>query len=138
MRLLCFQAKRFWWKPHSQAQTDVNEEEGEKEVKECLVVFFHAEAADEDETRRSSVLRQSLKHIKWLANKRKLNNVVLHPFAHLGGEDASPAFARTLLTDLAKRLRDADCQVWLTPFGYSCQWDLNVHGDSLAKVWKEI
>ena len=38
----------------------------------------------------------------------------------------------------ADRLRETGYQVWTTPFGYFCEWDLSVHGESLAKVWKEI
>jgi len=138
MKLLCFQAKRFWWKTYSKSLPDVQDQDIEKEVKEGLIVFFHAESADEEESRRRSVLRQSLKHIKWLANKRKLNNIVLHSFAHLGGKDASPPFAQALIGEIAQRLRDTDYHVQITPFGYFCEWDLSVYGDSLAKVWKEI
>ena len=138
MRLLCFQAKRFWWKTHSKSLSEAPDQDTEKEVTEGLIVFFHAESTDEDESRRGSVLRQSLKHIKWLANKRKLENIVLHSFAHLGGKDASPPFAQALIEELAERLRDTGYHVQVTPFGYSCEWDLSVHGESLAKVWKEI
>jgi hypothetical protein len=138
MKLLCFQAKRFWWKTYSKSLSDVQDQDIEKKVKEGLIVFFHAEPTDEEESRRGSVLRHSLKHIKWLANKRKLKNIVLHSFAHLGGEVASPPFAQALIGELAERLRDTDYHVQITPFGYFCEWDLSVHGDSLAKVWKEI
>ena len=107
-------------------------------MRETLVVFLHAEAPDGESAKRSSVLRQTLKHVKWLANKRGLKNIVLHSFAHLGGEAASPVFTEGLMNELAQRLRDTDYAVWLTPFGYFCEWDLSVYGDSLAKVWKEI
>ncbi len=138
MKLLCFQAKRFWWKTYSKSLPDVGSQEAEEVVRETLVVFVHAEAPDEGSERRDSVRRQTLKHIKWLANKRNLKNVVLHSFAHLGGEDASPPFAQALMSELTQRLRDTNYNVWLTPFGYFCEWDLSVYGDSLAKVWKEI
>ena len=138
MKLLCFQAKRFWWKTYSKSLPDVQDQDIEKEVKDGLIVFFHAEPVDEEESRRGSVLRHSLKHIKWLANKRKLKNIVLHSFAHLGGKDASPPFAQALIGEIAQRLRDTDYHVQITPFGYFCEWDLSVYGDSLAKVWKEI
>lgn len=138
MRLLCFQAKRFGWKTHSKTLLDVPDREVEESVAETLVVFLHAEAADEKSERRSSILRQTLKHIKWLANKRGLKNVVLHSFAHLGGEGAAAAFTETFMNEVAQRLRDTGYSVWLTPFGYFCEWDLSVYGDSLAKVWKEI
>jgi hypothetical protein len=103
-----------------------------------VIVFIHAEAADAAPERASSVLRQSVKHIKWLANKRSMKNLVLHSFAHLGGAGAEPEFAGSFIEELARRLTAGGYQVVTTPFGYFCEWDLSVYGDSLAKVWKEI
>jgi len=138
MKLLCFQAKRFRWKTHAKTLPDVPDQDVEEEVAESLVAFIHAEASDEIEERRTSVLRQTLKHMKWLANKRGLKNIVIHSFTHLGGETASPAGAESIIVALAERLRETGYQVWITPFGYFCEWTLDVYGESLAKVWKEI
>ena len=138
MRLLCFQAKRFRWKTFSKTLPEVRDQEVEEEVSEAVVVFVHAEASDEEGERRSSILRQSLKHVKWLANKRGLKNVVLHSFAHLGGDGASASFTESFMGEVAQRLRETGYSVRQTPFGYFCEWDLSVYGDSLAKVWKEI
>jgi hypothetical protein len=138
MKLLCFQAKHFRWKTHSKTLADVADREVEESVAETLVVFLQAEAADESSERRGGILRQTLKHVKWLANKRGIKNIVLHSFAHLGGKSASAPFTEAFMNEVAQRLRDTGYAVWLTPFGYFCEWDLNVYGDSLAKVWKEI
>ncbi|HEX9661345.1 MAG TPA: threonyl-tRNA synthetase editing domain-containing protein [Candidatus Binatia bacterium] len=138
MKLLCFQAKRFRWKTHSKTLPEAPAQEVDQTVEATLVVFLHAEARDADEERKTSIQRQTLKHIKWLANKRELNNIVLHSFAHLGGETALPAYAEAFITTLAERLRETGYKVWITPFGYFCEWDLSVYGESLAKVWKEI
>ncbi|HYT55338.1 MAG TPA: threonyl-tRNA synthetase editing domain-containing protein [Verrucomicrobiae bacterium] len=138
MKLLCFQAKRFRWKTHSKTLPDVHDRDIDQEVAETIVVFVHAEASDAAEERYGSVSRQVLKHIKWLANKRGLKNIVLHSFTHLGGETAQPAVADSFIDVAAQRLRDTGYQVWTTPFGYFCEWDLSVYGESLAKVWKEI
>jgi hypothetical protein len=138
MKLLCFQAKRFRWKTHSKTLPGVADRDIDNEVAEAVVVFVHAEASDGAQERSSSVLRQALKHTKWLANKRGLNNIVLHSFAHLGSETAPPAVAESFIEAIAERLRDNGYQVWTTPFGYFCEWDLSVYGESLAKVWKEI
>jgi hypothetical protein len=138
MKVLCFQAKRFRWKTHSKTLPDVPDLDVDETVETALVAFIHAEAGDIQEQRKNSVQRQILKHIKWLANKRELRNVVLHSFAHLGGETAAPALAEPLMTALAQRLRESGYRVWITPFGYFCEWDLSVYGESLAKVWKEI
>ncbi len=138
MKLLCFQAKRFRWKTHSKTLPEVPDQDIENEITEAVVVFVHAEAADELEAKKSSVLRQTLKHIKWLANKRNLKNIVIHSFTHLGGDTASPSFAEEFIETVAQRLRETGYEVWMTPFGYFCEWDLGVYGESLAKVWKEI
>ena len=138
MKLLCFQAKRFRWKTHSKTLPEVADLNIEEEATETVVVFIHAETADSDAERREAVLRQALKHVKWLANKRGLKNIVLHSFAHLGGVTAEPAYAQTFIATLDRRLQETGYQVRCTPFGYFCEWDLSVYGESLAKVWKEI
>ena len=138
MKLLCFQAKRFRWKTHSKTLPQAADNEIEAEVRQTVVIFIHAEASDAAEVRTSSVQRQALKHIKWLANKRELKNIVLHSFTHLGGATAEPAFAESFINTLGQRLSETGYSVSATPFGYFCEWDLEVFGDSLAKVWKEI
>ena len=138
MKLLCFQARRFRWKTHSKTLPDVADQDVEQEVCETVVIFLHAEAADGEAERLASVLRQSLKHIKWLANKRELKNIVLHSFTHLGGATAPAEIAASLISTLQQRLQDTGYRVWTTPFGYFCEWDLSVYGESIAKVWKEI
>ncbi|MCB0250205.1 MAG: hypothetical protein KDI07_16645 [Anaerolineae bacterium] len=136
MKLLTFQAKRFWWRSFSKTLDDVEDVQVEQEVLDAVVAFYQIEAADVDN--RSSAFRQTLKHLKWLANKREMRRIVLHSFTHLGGDNAPPDFALELTDELATRLRDTGYEVWITPFGYFNEWDLSVYGESLAKVWKQI
>ena len=138
MKLLTFQASRFGWKSFSKTLETASDEEVDETVEDAVVVFLHAEAKDVDPEERKRAFKHTLKHVKWLANKRELRNVVLHSFTHLGAENAPPDFAEEFLQALAERLRSTDYDVWTTPFGWFCSWDLAVHGDSLAKVWKEI
>jgi hypothetical protein len=138
MKLLCFHAKHFRWKTHSKTLPGIADQDVEEQVADAVVIFIHAEKSDEETGGKPSLLRQSLKHIKWLANKRKFKNIIIHSFAHLGGEAASPDFAQALIESVAQRLRENAYTVRTTPFGYFCEWDLSVYGDSLAKVWKEI
>ena len=138
MKLLCFQARRFRWKSYSRTLEDVEEVDVEDEVNDAVVVFLHAESRDEGDAARPRVFRRTLKHVKWLANKRDLRTIVLHSFTHLGGENASSAFAQGFIAELAERLGSTGYDVRSTPFGYFCEWDLGVYGDSLAKVWKEF
>jgi len=141
LRLLSFQAGRFAWKgfePNLATGSDAPIRAEEREVRDAAVVFVHAEARDEDPERRKSVFKKALKHVKWLAGKRDLKNVVLHSFAHLGGESSTPEFTRAFLDELAERLEATGYAVSRTPFGWFCSWELSVHGESLAKVWKEL
>ena len=134
--MLTFLARSFRWKPYAKALAEAPEPADEAvTVTETVVVLVEVENADLD---NPSAFRQSLKHIKWLANKKRMRNVVLHSFAHLGGDSAAPVQAQELLEEVARRLRQTGYEVWMTPFGYFCEWDIGVYGDSLAKVWKEI
>jgi hypothetical protein len=138
MRLLCFQAKNFRWKTHSKTLPEAPDLQAEEEVADSVVIFVQAERTDTPEQHRDSIRRKAIKHIKWLANKRQLKNVVFHSFTHLGGETAEPGFAEPFIKSIADRLNQSGYHVQITPFGYFCEWDLSVHGESLAKVWKEI
>lgn len=135
MKLLLFQAKKFYWKSFSKTLDDVPEQDVAETVLDAVVVFLHAEVEDETNPK---IETKVVKNIKWLANKRKLKNIVLHSFTHLSGSTASPEFAQNLLNRLDIRLTNTGYQVHQTPFGYFCEWDLAVYGDSLAKVFKEL
>lgn len=135
MRVLTFLARSFAWQPYSQTLPEAGPATAGA-VTEAVVAFVQVEAGDE--TQRDSVFRQALKHLKWLANKRGMRTIVLHTFTHLGGANADPAFAQRLLMDLAERLTATGYQVAMTPFGWFCSWQLDVYGDSLAKVYKAI
>jgi hypothetical protein len=138
LRLLSFQASRFAWTPSSRTLESALEEESAGEVADAVVLFLHVVARDQDPEREASVFKKTLKHTKWIANKRGLENVVLHSFAHLGGENADPAFAKALFDRLAARLEKTGYTVRQTPFGWFSAWEISVYGESMAKVYKEI
>ncbi len=135
MRLLTFLARSFAWQPFSQTLAGAPPAEAGA-VTDAVVAFVQVEMADAGD--RDRVFRQTLKHLKWLANKRQFQNVVLHTFTHLGGENADPVFAQALFLDLAARLAETGYFVSITPFGWFCSWQLDVYGESLAKVYKQI
>jgi len=138
MKLLTFQVRRFWWKTFSRTLPDVEEVDIEDEVGDAVVVFFHAEVDDEAPDQEARVFRKTLKHIKWVANKRQCKTVVLHSFTHLGGHTGSPDYAQDFVAKMTQRLEDTGYTVRSTPFGYFCAWNLDVYGESMAKVFKEI
>lgn len=137
MRLLTFQARSFKYETFQKTLDEVEDVDVKREVPEAVIAFMHIEDRDEGDG-RSRAFQQTLKHVKWIANKRGMKNVVLHSFTHLGGRNADPGFARAFMQELAERLRKTGYEVDITPFGYFCAWTLDVYGDSLAKVYKEI
>jgi threonyl-tRNA synthetase editing subunit len=136
MKLLMFYAPRFWFKTFEKVLEEVPEAEQEQEVRQAVVVFYQAEAADPE--RRGKVLTKLLKNIKWLAGKFDTKTVVLHSFNHLSASKAPPEFAGGLAEEAAVRLGNSGFQVTATPFGYLNEWSIHVAGESLAKVFKEI
>ncbi len=135
MRVLTFLARSFSWQPFSQTLPDAPPALP-GQVADAVVAFIQIEARDEGD--RARAFRHLLKHLKWLANKKAFRHIVLHSFTHLGGENADADFAREFLLDMARRLENTGYQVDITPFGYFCSWQLDVYGESLAKVYKEI
>ncbi len=138
MKLLTFLARSFAWQTFSKTLPEVPDMDVSERVEDAVIVFMHIEARDIEPEARARAFRHTLKHIKWLANKRGQKTIVLHSFSHLGGANAPPEQARQLMSDLAERLGSTGYTVHMTPFGYFCSWSLDVHGESLAKVWKEI
>lgn len=136
MKLITYQARRFAWQSFSQTLEDADPGPVDESVDDAVVVWLHVEALDVEQEKRA--FKHTLKHIKWIANKREMRTVVLHSFAHLGGENAPPEFARGFIERLAERLRGTGYAVQVTPFGWFCSWQLDVYGDSLAKVFKAI
>jgi len=136
MKLLMFLAKQFTFRPFEKTLPDAGDASGEVQVTDTTVIFVHAEP--QDEAGPDGLETKFVKNVKWIAGKRGLKNIVLHSFTHLAEASASPQFAEAFLQSAATRLRNTGYQVTLTPFGWVCEWDLSVHGESLAKVFKSL
>ena len=136
MKLLMFLAKQFTFRPYEKTLPDATDASGEVQVAGAAVIFVHAEPQDEAD--QDGLETKFVKNVKWLAGKRGFQNIVLHSFTHLAEASASPQFAEAFLQSAAMRLHNTGYQVTLTPFGWVCEWDLSVHGESLAKVFKSI
>ena len=136
MKLLMFLAKQFTFRPFEKTLPDVSDSSGEVQVTDAAVIFVHAEPLDE--TDPSGLETKFVKNVKWIAGKRGFKNVVLHSFTHLAEASASPQYAEAFLQSAAVRLRNTGYPAVLTPFGWVCEWELSVHGESLAKVFKSL
>lgn len=131
-----FLAKQFAFRPFERTLPDAADAGNAARTADAVVVFVHAEP--QDETDPAGLETRFVKNVKWLAGKRGFKNVVLHSFTHLAEASASPQFAEAFLQSAAMRLRNTGYQVTLTPFGWVCEWELSVFGESLAKVFKSL
>ena len=136
MKLLMFLAKQFTFRPFEKTLPEVGDGGGQVTVTDAAIIFVHAEP--QDEANPAGLETKFVKNVKWIAGKRSLRAVVLHSFTHLANASASPQFAEEFLQSAATRLRNTGYQVALTPFGWVCEWDLSVFGESLAKVFKSF
>ncbi len=137
MRALTFLVDRFAWSPFSKT-LETAPDAAPGEVSDAVVAFLQVEPGDVTDERRAKVFKKTLKHLKWLANKRDLETIVLHSFTHLGGQSAPAEDALSLFSDLAERLASTGYTVEVTPFGWFSSWSIDVRGESLAKVYKEL
>jgi hypothetical protein len=136
MKLLLFYAHHWWFKTASKGLPELPDIDAEDSCKDTVVVFIHAEQADEE--RAKGVLDKFVKNTKWLAGKFRTKNVVIHSFNHLSSSKASPAFSGQIIQQAADKLRNAGYSVLCTPFGYFNEFSMHVGGESLAKVFKEF
>lgn len=136
MKMLMFLASEFHFKPYEKMLEAAGAGGDALSVTEAAVVFVHCEP--QDEANPAGLETKAVKNIKWIAGKRGFKNVVLHSFTHLAEQSASPEFAQAFLEGAARRLENTGYAVWLTPFGWVCEWGIEVYGESLAKVFKAL
>lgn len=136
MRLLMIYADRFAYRTSVKAVESASEISEERVIENALVGFIHAEEKDEDNI--SYVETKIIKNLKWAARKNNTQKIVLHSFAHLSENKASPVITKQLLDNSEKRLQNADYKVYQTPFGYYLDLDLKAPGTSFARLFKEV
>ncbi len=136
MKLLMFAARRFWYRTFEKTLPEAPDQDAEEDRRDVVLAFIHVEPADAGDW--AGVRTKLIKNIKWLANKWGFREVILHSFTHLAEEKAEPALAQQMIEEAAERLRAAGYTVSITPFGYLCEWDLHVYGQSLGRVFKSL
>jgi D-Tyr-tRNAtyr deacylase len=136
MKMLMFDTESFWFETFSKTLESVEDVKVEEKIDNSAVVFMHVE--QEDEERKSKVVKSAVKNFKWYLNKLNKNKIVLHSFAHLSSSTSSPEFAAEIICDIREKLEEKSIEVHTTPFGYFSEFSIHVKGESLAKVFKEI
>jgi len=111
------------------------EEEKQKEIKECLVIFTAVEKADESS---SNILNLYLENIKDIAKQVKAENIVLYPYSHLSSSLSAPDFALKILEQAETKLKSEKFKVTRAPFGYYKEFELKCKGHPLSELSRSI
>jgi len=108
------------------------EEKRTVEAEICLLVFCLVEKKDAENT--LDVVEKACKDIKEQMARIKVDTIVLHSFAHLFGEPASPDAALKSLKLLEERLSEDGVRVLRTPFGWFGELEIKAKGHPLSRV----
>ena len=122
----------FRFKPKSKGRTNILEEKRTVEAEICLLVFCLVEKKDAENT--LDVVEKACKDIKEQMARIKVDTIVLHSFAHLFGEPASPDAALKSLKLLEERLSEDGVRVLRTPFGWFGELEIKAKGHPLSRV----
>ena len=136
MKLLMIYCSRFAYKPTIKVLEDAEEAVQDAEYDNILTAFIQAEAGDEENL--TGVEKKLVKNLKWAAGKNNTRRVMLHSFAHLSESKASPEFTIELFIKAEERLKNAEYETFMTPFGYFLDLDMQAPGYSLARIFKSF
>ena len=138
MRLLILHVDRFAYTVTDAARSPLREsvDADTHESREALLALAAVER--EDEEAPDEVARLAAAELERLAQQLRVERIVLHPFAHLFGDLATPAVAVAVLDDAGDRLRAAGLEVHRSPFGWFTRWDLQAKGHPLSRVARLI
>lgn len=133
MRVLFLYARSFRFRTHHKALEGAPDDERDTTVTDAVLAFVHAEPGDASDQETKLV-----KNVKWVAGKFASKRCVLHYFAHLGETRLEPELARALMERARERLAGAGYEVEITPFGHFCDLAMDLPGDSMARIYKEL
>ncbi len=105
-------------------------------IDEGLLVLASVEAGDE--AAPAQVIEEAVREIRSLAQKLKVRQVMLLPFAHLFGEPADPRAALVIMDGVAAAIRAQGFDVRRPPFGWFHRWELSAKGHPLSRVARRV
>ena len=136
MKLLLIHSDYIEYETKEKAIGDAEEIEKSKDgMEDCLVAFVAIEKRDEEN--KDAVVSKAREEIKEVAEKIKVNRVMLYPYAHLSSELASSKAAKSILLDLENALKE-DFEVKRAPFGWYKAFKISCKGHPLSELSREI
>jgi threonyl-tRNA synthetase len=138
VRLLILHVDRFAYTVTDAARSPLREPVDADTHESCEALLALAAVERQDEEAPDEVARLAAAELERLAQQLGVERIVLHPFAHLFGDLATPAVAVAVLDDARDRLRAVGLEVHRSPFGWFTRWDLQAKGHPLSRVARLI
>jgi threonyl-tRNA synthetase len=110
--------------------------EPETRVGESILVLASVEKSDESTPQ--VIAERAARMLSEHARKLKVNTIILHSFAHLFGELASPAVAVRVLKDIETQLVAQGFIITRTPFGWFNELEIKAKGHPLSRLARVI
>lgn len=106
-----------------------------RRLEETLVVFT---AVEDDDERNDAVIGKGVAEIADVANKLKVERLVLYPYAHLSSSLAAPEEAKRILKEIETGLKERGYDVHRAPFGWYKSFTLKCKGHPLSELSRSV
>ena len=137
MRILLLHVKRIWYRVGRMSYGKDESLIGRTwEGENIPVALIHVEEKDVENSKK--IVERAFRVLSWYARKVKANKIVLHSFAHLSDDKASPEKAEKILNAIAEKMRGKGYDVHVTPFGYFLELLLHITDEPISRVYQEF
>ena len=138
MRFLAIHAEYFRCEITEKRRSPIVEACDTPVTEENNVVVILVSVEKSDENHEVNISGKASREILTHCNNLKVNNIILHPFAHLFGDLSKPKTAVKTLKLLETELINAGFNVKRTPFGWFNTFELKAKGHPLSRVARII
>ena len=136
MKLLMTYATKFYYNPSVKTLEHFQTVKDDATFNNLIIAFIHSEENDQEDFSKTE--KKLVKNLKWASKKNNTKKIMLHSFAHLSDSKATPEFTKELMDKAEIRLKNADYEVWQTPFGYFLDLSIDLPGVSQARIFKSF
>ncbi|MEM3883703.1 Threonine--tRNA ligase [Candidatus Micrarchaeum sp.] len=132
MRFMCWHVDYVKAEPKGAGRSGVIEQGSPIDAGESLLIFANFEK--KDELSKQNTVDAVTFEIQKIAAQLKVGTIVLNPFAHLFGDNASPQESAIMLSMLEKSLLDRNFTVKKMSFGIFYELELKAKGHPLSRI----
>jgi threonyl-tRNA synthetase len=115
---------------------ELKDDKKKMRIEEALVIFTSVEK--EDEGFSEELTRHYIKNINEIADQLQVKRIVIYPYVHLTNNPSDPNFARDLVKELEKTVKEEGYEVFRSLFGWYKSFVISAKGHPLSELSREI